>query len=186
MEWWGSSPSGAALSPRRVGIGGYTCQLPHPLRWDNPKECSTPPVNQGLTSEGTHLHTCSGFLSFPVSLPLSSLSGTRKALWFHPAHKLPYSKDAGGRYSTPAWETKVSLFPTVTVDRGSAFSWTTSLNPVPAAWPYKGQMMPAHAVGWQQRNPEIRGPKSFVIDCKPTCLTFAPEADIIFIILDNK
>lgn len=46
--------------------------------------------------------------------------------------------------------------------------------------------MPVWAVGWQERNPEIREPKSFIIDYKQTCPPFTPEADIIFIILDNK
>lgn len=67
-NWWVHIP---ASSPPRVGqpqgVFYITCQPGTDL--------SCP------QREHTHLHTCSGFLSFPsVSLPLSSPSGTRKTM----------------------------------------------------------------------------------------------------------
>lgn len=38
----------------------------------------------------------------------------------------------------------------------------------------------------QLKNSERRKPQSFIMSCKQTCPTFAPEADIIFVILDSK
>lgn len=97
---------------------------------------------------------------------MSVKNSERSQTWSYlQANKLacPSSMDDGRRHESPGLEMKSSLQQRARNSSWQCISSFLSLSraPVPQGWHKQCQIIPAHEVGYRERNPELREPNSF-------------------------